>query len=356
MEIFTQDIQSDQDILAARDRSRVICEELGFAIPQQLQVTTSVFELGKNILEHAGSGSISISLFTEEDSLTLQIEGTDEGPGMEEDTIRELLETKTSTKSLRGIPAMRRLMDSVEIESESGRGTVIRMTKKRGEPPKSFTKNLVGFIQEKFSARKKPSLQEELNLQNANLVQTLSLYEDKNQELRESNQELLELKKQLEENNAELSGRSAELQEALLSLGDRTAELESQNRRFYAILRVMPEGVAFTNRSGVVTNVNERLCGMFGAEPDDLVSMKSIDWRIFLSAFKTVPEDAWNKKFTEMDSRKDECFDLTLRPPGGGETQCRVIPILGEGNKFHGRIWIVDPPGTGMESGRSDIS
>ena len=52
MEIFSLDIQEDRDILAARDRARVICDELGFAVTQQLQANHVGFELGKNILEH----------------------------------------------------------------------------------------------------------------------------------------------------------------------------------------------------------------------------------------------------------------------------------------------------------------
>ncbi|MGC9328647.1 MAG: ATP-binding protein, partial [Candidatus Hinthialibacter sp.] len=237
-----------------RDRARVICEELGFSVTQQLQVTTAVFELGKNILEHGGGGEIDFSLQTDGDILTLEVIGKDVGPGISDEEIEELLKTGSSKSTAnRGIPAMKRLMDSIEIESEPGAGAIIRLSKQRAKSAKNLAQNIVGFLQDKFKTRNKLTLSEELRKQNINLVQTLSLYEEKNDELQKKNKELLDLKQQLENSNAELHNRTAELQEALLSLGDRTSELEAQNRRFTAVMEQIPGGVVITDRSGVVT-------------------------------------------------------------------------------------------------------
>ena len=221
MELFSLSIKKEKDILAARDRARVICEELAFTVTQQLQVTTSVFELGKNILEHGGGGELSFSLHSDEDVLALEVIGKDQGPGMSEEEIEEVLKTG-SGKSIanRGIPAMKRLMDSIEVESEPGSGSTIRLIKRKNKSAKSLAGNIVGFIQDKFTARNKLTLSDELRKQNINLVQTLSLYEEKNEELQRKNKELLDLKQQLEMSNEELHNRTAELQEALLSLGD----------------------------------------------------------------------------------------------------------------------------------------
>ena len=341
MELFSQTIKTQKDILAVRDRSRVICEELGFGVPQQLQVTTSVFELGKNILAHAGEGTIVLSILTEGDTPSLQIEGVDQGKGMDEETIKELLESKSSTKVLRGIPAMKRLMDEIEIESDPEHGTTIRMIKRRSEAAKSIAKNIVNFLQEKFSSRKRTTLSEEVNQQNTYLAQTLSLYEEKNQELEKTNQKLMELKKELEVSNAELQERSTELQEALLSLGDRTTELESQNRHFASVLKVMKEGVVITNRSGVVTVVNDCFCQWFNARPEDWISKKSHEWWLFLGKNKTVSDEEWNKLLDDMEKNPSETFTFRLHLPATDQgLECRVLPILNGDKKFYGRLWI----------------
>ncbi|HOJ59820.1 MAG TPA: ATP-binding protein [bacterium] len=349
MEIYSQAIHEDKDILAVRDRARVVCEELGFGITQQLQVTTSVFELGKNILEHGKGGTVSFSLLTEGDTLVLEVLGKDNGPGMTEAEIEELLEGRSAKATAnRGIPAMKRLMDSIEIESEPQAGTVIRMTKKKNKSSKTLAGNIVSFFQEKFSSRENPTLTEELRTQNTNLVQSLSLYEEKNEELERKNKELLDLKHQLEISNAELHERTAELQEALLSLGDRTSELESQNRRFTAVLEQMPYGVVITDRSGVITKANAKFYSMLPQPKQKLEELRKIDWYAYLSQFKLESDTDWHKRISALDDQPTAIQILPLRIKGDPprDIQCRTIPIQDGDDKFIGRLWIFEeaPP------------
>ena len=349
MEIYSQEIQEEKDILAARDRARVICEELGFGVTQQLQVTTAVFELVKNILEHGGGGSIAFSLQTEGDTFTLEVEGRDHGPGMTEEQQQELLESgAASSTALRGIAAMKRLMDKIDIESEPGLGTTIRLTKKKSQSPKTLARNFVSFLQEKFSARKNPTLSEELRMQNLNLVQSLSLYEEKNQELAKKNKELLDLKKLMETSNQELHDRSAELQEALLSLGDRTTELEAQNRRFAAVLQQMSEGVMITDRSGTVTTANEQVCRFFSVKEEEVVGLSKTAWMQWLSRFRAFPEETWNKTLAAWADHPKQSYTLPLRVGEEGQGRqyhCRTFPILDSEEKIIGRLWIIEPDG-----------
>lgn len=345
MEIYSIDIKEDKDIIAARDRARVICEELGFAITQQLQVTTSVFELGKNILEHANGGSITFSILTDGDNLSLEVVGEDQGPGLSEEQVEDLLQARGgSTAANRGIPAMKRLMDLLEIESEAGRGTVIRMVKRKPALQKNLASNIVSFFQQKFSGRENPTLSQELRVQNANLVQSLSLYEEKNEELAQANKELLKVKQQLEESNRELQERSAELQDALLSLGDRTTELEAQNRRITAVLQQMSEGVAITDRSGTVTTANKQFCSIVATPLDQLAGKTKREWYDFLGRFQDSTEDSWSKTTIAMENepKKIHTFDLKPASAGAKEINCRVFPILDGDEKFIGRLWIAE--------------
>ncbi len=348
MELFSLIIKKDKDILTVRDRARVICEELGFTITQQLQVTTSVFELGKNILEHGGGGEVSFSLLTEGDTLMLEINGRDQGPGMTQGEVDEILKSGASSKSTanRGIPAMKRLMDSLDIESEPGEGTLIRMYKKKTKSAKTLAGNIVDFLQNKFTARNKLTLSEELRKQNINLVQTLSLYEEKNEELQRKNKELLDLKQQLELSNVELHDRSSELQEALLSLGDRTSELEAQNRRFTAVMEQIPGGVVITDRSGVVTKANRRFYTLYSLEGESVEEVQKMDWYSFLAKFRMCSDEEWNRLSAAWDDQPTQVytFPLSTKINQQKTTLCRTVPIMDAEQKILGRIWIFETP------------
>lgn len=348
MELFSLSIRNDKDILAVRDRARVICEELGFTVTQQLQVTTSVFELGKNILEHGGGGDIAFSLHTDGDVLTLEVLGRDQGPGMGQEEIEEILKASSSKSTAnRGIPAMKRLMDSIEVESEPGAGTQIRMVKKKTRTAKTLAENVVSFLQNKFTARSKLTLSEELRKQNINLVQTLSLYEEKNEELERKNKELLNLKQQLENSNKELHNRTAELQDALLSLGDRTTELEAQNRRFTAVLEQMPSGMVITDRSGVVTKSNRRFKALFVQESESVEDLSKSDWYSFLHRYWAATEENWHVISAAWDNQplQTHTFSLNTKSDPPQAIQCRTVPILDAEQKMLGRIWIFEIPG-----------
>ncbi len=344
MEIFSQEIQEDKDILAVRDRARVICEELGFPVTNQLQVTTSVFELGKNILEHGKGGRITFSLVTKDEKISLEIEGEDNGPGLTEKQIQDLLSGSASSAANRGIPAMKRLMDDIQIESEPGHGTTIQLVKTRKASPKSITQNIVNFFQQKISGRESPTLSQELRIQNINLVQTLSLYEEKNEELAKTNKELLELKQQLEDSNNELRDRSAELQEALLSLGDRTTELEAQNRRFSAVLQQMKEGVVITDRSGEVVNANQVFCTRVSIGESELIGKNKSQWLSFLESHLDMPKEEWVQFKKNMEQSPLEHFSLKLKKEQNGVAplECRISPILDNERKYLGRLWFFE--------------
>jgi len=74
MDIYRSAIDSVEQIIEARNRVQLSCEELGFDVTERLQVTTSMFELGKWVLEQGG-GTLVASFRTEEDDLLIEMEG-----------------------------------------------------------------------------------------------------------------------------------------------------------------------------------------------------------------------------------------------------------------------------------------
>lgn len=345
MDIFSQAIQEEKDILAARDRARIISEEMGYGVTQQLQISTAVFELGKNILEHGGGGEITFAIHTGDDSLALEVEGRDDGPGLDEDQVDEMLKSSGSSTALRGVPAMKRMMDKIEIESEPGAGTLIRLLKKKPDTAKTLARNIVSFFNKKFSARQNPSISEEMRVQNQNLVQTLSLFEEKNEELQQTNQELLDLKQDLEKSNEELHQRTAELQDALLSLGDRTTELEAQNRRFTALMRLMADGVVITDRSGVVTHANTHICQWLDFSEDDLQNLTKSDWLELIGKYWGETDREWKSIQSEIENNPSCEHEFQLKTKADNTPiQCRTSPMQDQDGKVIGRLWFFHLP------------
>jgi len=122
-------ILNEWDIVAARQLGRNVARELGFGTVDQARITTAISELARNIYLYAGQGSISILKRNIGDKSGLEIIAEDKGPGIPD--IRKAMEDGFSTSGGlgAGLPGVKRLMDEFTIESELGKGTVIRATK-----------------------------------------------------------------------------------------------------------------------------------------------------------------------------------------------------------------------------------
>src|SRR5438876_10226147 len=55
-------IQCSDDIMAARQRGRAVASQRGFSNSDLTIIATAIYEVARNIVEHAGEGEISISL------------------------------------------------------------------------------------------------------------------------------------------------------------------------------------------------------------------------------------------------------------------------------------------------------
>lgn len=122
------------DVIAARQQARLLAEKLGFTGTDVTLIATAVSEIARNIVEHAGSGSIDLSVVGSSDTgdAALVVVARDEGPGIA-DVDAALRDGYSTTGALGlGLPGARRLMDSFSIETAPGRGTTIVMTRRVG--------------------------------------------------------------------------------------------------------------------------------------------------------------------------------------------------------------------------------
>lgn len=122
-------INSDQDIVIARQRGRALALELGFSTGDATLVATSISELARNILSYARRGEIILSAIHSSPRLGIAIIASDNGPGIPD--LRQAMRDGFSTSGSLGLglPGVRRLMDEFEIHSELGRGTTVTVRK-----------------------------------------------------------------------------------------------------------------------------------------------------------------------------------------------------------------------------------
>lgn len=123
------EIQTHEDIVAARNASREMAGELEFSLIDKTRIATAVSELARNTVVHAGGGVMEIELVTVNGIRGLRCIFVDDGPGIA-DTDQALQDGFSTAKSAgMGLPGARRLIDEFRIDSALGRGTRVEITK-----------------------------------------------------------------------------------------------------------------------------------------------------------------------------------------------------------------------------------
>jgi len=124
-------INSDQDIVSARQKGRQMATELGFSTGDATLIATAISELARNIVSYARKGQITLKMVNGLNRQGISVVATDDGPGITD--IRQALRDGFSTSGSLGLglPGVRRLMDEFEIDSQPGRGTIVAVKKWR---------------------------------------------------------------------------------------------------------------------------------------------------------------------------------------------------------------------------------
>lgn len=118
-------ILSDPDIVAARQRGRILVLQLGFSALEAMLVATAISELARNIVLHAKRGEILISPLERDGRAGVLVVARDDGPG-----IADVQEATAGEPPARmGLRGLRQLMDELEIASSLGCGTTVAVRK-----------------------------------------------------------------------------------------------------------------------------------------------------------------------------------------------------------------------------------
>jgi len=121
-------IESESDIVAARQKGRELAASCGFSSTDQTLIALAISELARNIVSYATRGEVLLSIV--DDAVTgIQVVAHDEGPGIA-DVELALQDGYSTVKSLGlGLPGARRVMDDFQIDSAPGKGTTVTVRK-----------------------------------------------------------------------------------------------------------------------------------------------------------------------------------------------------------------------------------
>jgi len=124
-------IQSDVDIVAARQKGRALAASIGFSATDMTLIATAISELARNIVFYAKQGEIILRMIDGPGAAGMMIISRDDGPGIR--NVRDALRDGFSTSGGLGLglPGVKRLMDEFDIHTEVGQGTTVSVKKWR---------------------------------------------------------------------------------------------------------------------------------------------------------------------------------------------------------------------------------
>ena len=125
----TVEIITEWDIVAARQLGRNEAKAIGFGAVDQARITTAISELARNIYLYARAGEVTIERISEGVRVGIRITAADKGPGI--NNIKKVMEDGYSTSGGlgAGLPGVKRLMDTMDIQSSVEKGTIIIIEK-----------------------------------------------------------------------------------------------------------------------------------------------------------------------------------------------------------------------------------
>jgi serine/threonine-protein kinase RsbT len=122
-------IDSDSDIVTARQKGREIASQLGFTSTDLTLIATAISELARNIVLYAQEGEIILTVAEDGPRRGIGVVARDDGPGIV-DVERALQEGFSTSRNFgMGLSGVRRLVDDFKIVSEVGSGTTVSVKK-----------------------------------------------------------------------------------------------------------------------------------------------------------------------------------------------------------------------------------
>jgi serine/threonine-protein kinase RsbT len=122
-------VRTEEDIVASRQKVRVLTQQLKFSLVDQTKMITAASELSRNTVVHGGGGQMRWEVVEQGLKRGLRLHFEDTGPGIP-DVQLALTDGWTSGGGMGlGLPGSKRLVHEFELRSEPGRGTRVSITR-----------------------------------------------------------------------------------------------------------------------------------------------------------------------------------------------------------------------------------
>jgi signal transduction histidine kinase/response regulator RpfG family c-di-GMP phosphodiesterase len=211
--LLTVRIRHEHDIVGARRRARQIAEALGFDVPEQTRIATSVSELARNAFRYASGGAVEYGIEGSLAPQVLTIRVFDQGPGISNLDAVLSGQYRSSTGMGVGLVGARRLMDAFDIRT--GRdGTTVTIKKILPRRAALVTGAQMDRLAQRLLAEPPAGPIEEVQQQNQELLRTLDELQARQEELERVNRELEDTNRGVVALYAELEERADHLRRA----------------------------------------------------------------------------------------------------------------------------------------------
>ena len=122
-------LRSEEDIVASRQKVRMLTQLLKFSLVDQTKMITAASELSRNTVVHGGGGAMRWELLDDGVRRGLRLHFEDRGPGIP-DMKLALTDGWTSGGGMGlGLPGSKRLVHEFEVQSTPGQGTRVSITR-----------------------------------------------------------------------------------------------------------------------------------------------------------------------------------------------------------------------------------
>lgn len=270
--IVTLPIETEGDVVAVRQRARLIAELLGFERQDQTGIATAVSEIVRNAFSYAGGGRAEFMIEPAEMPQLLRIRVADKGPGIA--NLQSILDGQYRSQSGMGLGLLgaRRLMDHFRIQTAAGKGTTVELDQHlpRRNPPITLPRlsEIAALLKRDSAADPLTALRE----QNRELMQSLEEIRRRDEESKQLNQELGDTNRGVVALYAELDERAEQLRKAseLKSrfLSNMSHEFRTPLNSVLALSRLLLDRI-----DGELTSEQERQIGYIRRSAESLLEL-----------------------------------------------------------------------------------
>ena len=125
----SQPLRSEEDIVASRQKVRMLTQQLKFSLVDQTKMITAASELSRNTVVHGRGGDMHWELLDDGMRRGLRLHFEDQGPGIPDQKLA-LTDGWTSGGGMGlGLPGSKRLVQEFELKSTPGVGTRVSITR-----------------------------------------------------------------------------------------------------------------------------------------------------------------------------------------------------------------------------------